>query len=185
MKTHFLSRCLPLLLLLSLLFCACAKEEATGDVPDGCLRAENEAVDYTFCYADDWELDRNDGMIGIKHNVGGSATLAYASISVMSFTLADSSAGANNYWEQYRADLEDLYGERIAFESEKMECTLGGVPANRNHYTLQLTDMTYTYEQVVCVRAGAVYLITLTAPEGGFDSSIDCFDTVISTFAFK
>lgn len=185
MKKPFIFRCLSLLLLASLLLCACSGKENNGDAPEGCVRMENEAVDYTFCYDETWELDRSDGMVGIKYNVAGGSSIAYASISVMSFTLSDSSAGANNYWDTYRADLVDLYGERIAFETEKAECTLNSIPANRNHYTLQLSDSTYTYEQVICIRYGVVYLITLTAPEGGYESTIDCFNTVIETFAFQ
>lgn len=180
-KTFFL--CLICCFLLSVLLCACSKE-ASGDVPEGCLRAGNDAVDYTFCYADNWELDRNDGMIAIKRNVGGNKSLAYASISAQVFTLADSNAGANNYWDQYRADLVDLYGDRIEFTSEKEETRLGGVIANRNRYTLALSDTTYTFEQVLCVRNGAVYILTFTAPEGGYDSAIPCFETVLSTFDF-
>ena len=185
MKSHLIFRCLSLLLLASLLLCACSKGENNGNAPDGCVRMENEALDYTFCYDEAWELDRSDGMVGIKRNVAGGSTVAYASISVMSFTLSDSGAGANNYWDTYRADLVDLYGDRITFETEKAECTLNGIPANRNHYTLQLSDNTYTYDQVVCVRYGVVYLITLTSPEGSYESTVECFNTVIDTFAFQ
>ena len=185
MNHHFIFRCLSLLLLASLLLCACSKEENNGNAPEGCVRMENEAVDYTFCYDESWELDRSDGMVGIKYNVAGGSAIAYASISVMSFTLSDSDAGANNYWDTYRADLVDLYGDRISFESEKDACELDKTPANRNHYTLQLSDKTYTYEQVICVRYGVVYLITLTTPEGSYESTVDCFNTVIETFAFQ
>lgn len=183
MKKAFVFRMFCLLLLGALALCACSKKEP-GDIPDGCLRAGNDAVDYTFCYAEDWQLDRNDGMIAIKRNVGGTSSLAYASISVQGFTLADSSLGANNYWDQYRADLSDLYGDRIEFLSEKVETRLGGVIANRNRYTLSLSDVTYTFEQVLCVRNGVVYILTFTAPEGGYDSTIPCFETVLSTFDF-
>lgn len=188
MKHHFLFRCLPLLLLAALLLCACSGGESNGDAPDGCVRLENDAVDYTFCYDETWEVDRNDGMVGIKRNVAGGSSIAYASISVMSFTLSskDKGMGANNYWDDYRADLEELYGDRIAFESEKAECKLGGIPANRNLYTLSPSaDETYTYEQIVCVRGGVVYLVTLTSPEGGYESAVDCLNTVIETFQFK
>lgn len=184
MKKTFLLFCLPFLLSVSLLLCACSKED-NGDAPEGCVRMESDALDYTFCYDEAWEQDRSDGMVGIKYNVAGGSSVAYASISVMSFTLSDGSAGANNYWDTYRADLVDLYGEHISFETEKEECKLGGVPANRNHYTLQLTDGTYTFEQAICVRYGVAYLITLTSPEGGFEKAIDCFETVLETFAFK
>ena len=176
-------RLLPLLLC-ALFLCACNKTPDPTDAPEGCLRAGNDAVDYTFCYADDWLLDRNDGMIAIKYNVGGGKTIAYASISVQVFTLADSGAGANNYWEQYRKDLENLYGDQIEFASEKMETKLGGVIANRNQYTLKLSDVSYTFEQVLCVRGGVVYIVTLTAPEGSYDTVLPCFETVISTFEF-
>lgn len=183
MKRTFLFRVLPLLLGV-LFLCACSKKTDDDGVPEGCLRAGNDAVDYTFCYAEDWELDRNDGMIAIKRNVAGGASIAYASISVQVFTLSDSGMGANNYWEQYREDLEELYGDRINFTSEKEECRLGGVIANRNTYTLAFSDTVYSFEQVLCVRNGAVYILTLTAPETGFDTAHPCFDTVISTFAF-
>lgn len=185
MKNHFLFRCLPLLLLAALLLCACSGGENSGDAPEGCLRMENDAVDYTFCYNEAWETDRSDGMVGIKYNVAGDSSLAYASISVMSFTLANSNMGANNYWDDYRADLVDLYGERIAFETEKEACELDGVPASRNRYTLLLSDVTYTYEQVICIRYGVVYLVTLTSPEGSYENTIGCFETVIGTFEFK
>ena len=191
MKKQVLFRCLPLLLLAALVLCACSGkgngDTPEGGVPDGSVRFENEALNYTFCYAENWEVDRSDGMAGIKCNVAGATSEAYASISVMSFTLGRGQKdwGANNYWDDYRSQLEDLYGEHISFESTKEECKLGGVIANRNRYTLQLSDMTYTYEQVICVRSGEVHLVTLTAPEGSYDKVIDCFHTVVDTFSFK
>lgn len=188
MKKTFLFRCLPFLLLASLLLCACSGKESDGDVPEGCVRLENESVDYTFCYDETWEVDRSDGMVGIKRNVAGGSSIAYASISVMSFTLPDSDKGmgANNYWDSRRPELEEFYGGRITFEREREECELGGIPANRNLYTTQpFADESYTCEQVVCIRGGVVYLITLTAPEGGYESAVDCLNTVVETFAFK
>ncbi len=180
--TQFCFRLFPLLLCL-LLFTSCNKE-TESDLPEGCLRAGNEAVDYTFCYEDTWELDRNDGMIAVKYNVGSGGTLAYASISAQAFELQDSNTAANDYWEQYRQDLEDLYGDHIQFTSEKEESSLGGVVANRNRYTLTLTDTTYSFEQIICIRNGTVYLLTFTVPEAGYSAAIECFETVISTFSF-
>ena len=119
-------------------------------------------MDYSFCYLSSWELDRNDGMIGIKCNIADRGAIAYASISTMAFTLEDSSMLANAYWDSYRADLTELYGDKLNVLSEKAETKLGNVVANRNRYTVALSDVTYTYDQIVCVRNGVVYLVTRT-----------------------
>ena len=82
--------------------------------------------------------------------------------------------------------MTDVYGERIQFTSEKEEMELGGVPACRNRYTLQLSedDLPYRFEQTVCVRYGVAYLVTVTVPEGGCDDTVGCYEMVLSTFAF-
>ncbi len=180
-------------ILLVLLACLCAVLSACGDatatesidVPDGCVRTENDTVDYSFCYLSAWELDRNDGMIGIKCNIAERGTIAYASISTMAFTLEDSSMLANAYWDSYREDLTEMYGDKLNILSEKAETSLGGVVANRNRYTVALSDVTYSFDQVICIRNGVVYLVTLTAPELGYETAVPCMETVISTFAFK
>ena len=170
-------------LLVVTLLSACSKKEQ--DPLEGCLLAGNEAVDYTFCYPDDWELDRNDGMIAVKYNVGERGAIAYASVSVQAFELEAHNTGANAYWDDYRKQLEDVYGDKIAFASEKEQTTLGGVVANRNSYTLKLSDVTYAFDQVVCVRNGTVYLVTLTVPETRKDAVAEAFATVLNTFAFQ
>ena len=171
-------------LLAALLLCACSSGRTEGDAPDGGVLFEGE--DYSFYYAEEWQVDRSDGMTGIKNNIADDRAVAYASISVMAFTLSDSDQGANNYWDDYRADLTDVYGERIQFTSEKEEMELGGVPACRNRYTLQLSedDLPYRFEQTVCVRYGVAYLVTFTVPEGGYDDTVGCYEMVLSTFAF-
>lgn len=181
------STLLIMLACLCCLFCACGEsgDTVSTDVPDGCVRTENDAVDYSFCYLSTWELDRNDGMIGIKYNIADRGAIAYASISTMAFTLEDSSMLANAYWDSYRADLTELYGDKLNVLSEKAETKLGNVVANRNRYTVALSDVTYTYDQIICVRNGVVYLVTLTVPEAGYDAAVSCLDTVVSTFAFK
>lgn len=184
--SRLLSVLLAILLCASLLLSACNNEEEPSDVPEGCLRAENEAVDYTFCYPDTWTVDRNDGMISIKYNVGKQGTIANASVSVSAFTMENSDMLANAYWDTYKADLIDLYTEeKLNFVSEKVPTKLGGVAANRNRYDLTLSDMTYTFEQVICVRYGVVYLVTYTVPAVSYDTAADGFEKVIETFAFK
>ncbi len=178
------------LLLLMLCLCiftsACAGEADTdAGVPEGCLRAGNEETDFNFCYPNTWELDRSDGMIGIKTNVAGSGTKAYASISVMAFTMEDSSMGAANFWDKHKEDLLDTYGDKLAFAEEKKETKLDGDPACTSRYSLKLSDVTYIYEQVFCVRYGQVYILTLTTPEGTYDGVTDAWKTVQETFVFE
>ncbi len=184
MKKRFL-RLLLFPLLSALLLSACSSNQTEGDAPEGCVPFEGE--DYSFYYAENWEIDRSDGMTGIKHNIAGDKAFAYASISVMAFTLSDSEQGANNYWDDYRADLTDVYDDRVQFTSEKEEMELGGVPACRNRYTLQLSedDLLYRFEQTVCVRYGTAFLVTFTVPDDGYDSTVSCYETVLSTFAFN
>ncbi len=177
------------LLLVLLCFCillsACGGEEVKTDAPEGCLRADNQATDFTFCYPNTWQIDRNDGMISVKTNVGASGTKAYASISAMAFTLEKSDMGAANFWEQHKADLTDTYGEKITYTEEKKELTLGGEKACQSRYSIKLSDVTYQYVQVFCVRYGQVYILTLTAPEGTMDGVTDGWETVLETFAFE
>lgn len=184
---RFLLLALALLLCATLALSSCNSEEEQTDIPEGCLLAGNDAVDYTFCYLNTWELDRNDGMIGVKFNVGKQGTLAYASVGVSAFTLEDSSMLANAYWDEInKPDLLDLYGEeKLNFVSEKVPAKLGGVEANRNRYTLRLSDITYTFEQVICIRYGVVYLVTYTVPEAAYDAAVDGFEKIIETFTFK
>lgn len=181
-KYRYAALLLTVLLCLALLSSCSGKEQ---DPLEGCLRAENEAVDYTFCYPDDWEPDRNDGMIAVKYNVGERGAIAYASVSVQAFELERKDTGANAYWEDYRKQLEDVYGEKLVFSSEKEQTALGGVVANRNRYTLKLSDVTYAFEQVICVRNGTVYLVTLTVPEQRKDAVAEAFETILGSFAFK
>lgn len=180
-------------ILLVLLICLCTVLSACGnaskteptDAPDGCVRTENDAVDYSFCYPNTWELDRNDGMIGIKYNIANRGAIAYATVSTMAFQLSDTSMLANAYWDSHREELTDLYGDKLNVLSEKAETKLGGVVANRNRYTVALSDVTYTFDQIICINKGQVYLVTLTVPEVGYETAVPCLETVLSTFTFQ
>ena len=176
---------LLMLLCLCLVLASCGKTETPTDAPEGCLRAGNEATDFTFCYPNTWQLDRNDGMIAVKTNVGSSGTKAYASISVMAFTLEDSNQGAANFWDKHKEDLTDTYGEKIAYTEEKKELELDGNKACLCRYSIKLSDVTYLYEQIFCVRYGQVYILTLTYPEGTQDGVTEGWKTVQETFVFE
>lgn len=178
------------LLILLLCFCTlltvgCNKEAADDTLPEGCLRAENDATDFNFCYPNTWVIDRNDGMISIKTNVGKGGTLAYASISVQAYTMEDSTMSAGNFWDTHKADLEDLYGDKLSIEVEKEETKLADNVAARAKYSIKLSDMTYDFEQIICVRYGVAYMITLTAPEGTYETAAPGLETVMTYFVFE
>lgn len=177
--------CLLLTLLLTLpLLCACGNENQNPEIPDGCEMISSEALDFRFCYQKSWEPDRTDGMLSVRYNVGTQLHASYASISAMAFNLSDLTMGANNYWDQYRGQLETNF-PGIEFLKEKEETTLGGVVANRNRCKYKQEDLDICFETVVCVRAGYVYLITLTTPERNYPDTVGCFETVIKTFKFN
>lgn len=173
------------LCLCTLLTVGCNNQPEDSTLPEGCLRAENDATDFNFCYPNTWVIDRNDGMISIKTNVGSGSTLAYASISVQAFTMEDTTLSAGNFWDTHKADLEDLYGDKLTIESEKEETTLANTVAARAKYSIKLSDMTYEFDQIVCVRYGVAYMITLTAPQGTYESVKAGLETVMTFFVFE
>lgn len=177
-----LSLLLALLLALPLL-CACGNKSTTPGVPDGCERLESAALDFRFCYPKTWEPDRDDGMLSVRYNVGTALHASYASVSAMAFALSDLNTGANDYWDGYRSELEKNF-PGIEFLKEKEECALGGVIANRNRAKYAQDGIDICFETVVCIRAGYVYLVTLTTPERNYSDTVPGFETILDTFEF-
>ena len=171
------------LLLVTALLCSCGNSSDTPGVPDGCERLESAALDFRFCYPKAWEPDRTDGMLSVRYNVGSALHASYASVSAMGFSLSDLTMGANAYWDSYRAQLETNF-PGIEFLKEKEEITLGGVVANRNRCKYLQDDLEICFETVVCIRAGYVYLVTLTTPERNYPDTVPGFETIIGTFEF-
>ncbi len=187
MRTHKFAKHLAFVLIFIILLAsasACRTSTEPSSAPEGCLEAKNDAVDFAFYYKDTWTLDRSDGMLAVKYNVGNSLTKQYATVSAQAFSLADSSQGANDYWEQNKKDLQSAYGNLITFQVEKLETKLGGVVANRNRYTIVMSEVPFLFEQVLCVRYGNVYIVTLCVPESKYQSVVEGFDTVVSSFRF-
>lgn len=176
-----------LLMLLSaalLLLPACAKEENGESIPKDMKRAGNDAVDYYFYYPKDWMADRNDGMISIRYNTSLSNKVEkYASISVTSFTLKDPKQVVNEYWKENEPKIKALYENYEFLHSTEIE--LDEVPAAKQEYTGELDGNKYNFVQVICIRNGVVYLITYTASEEDYESTISCMETVIANFHFE
>ena len=62
---------------------------------------------------------------------------------------------------------------------------LDGVPAVRKEYKGALTETTYRFAQVFCIRNGTIYQITFTANDADYDRYISALDTIVTNFHFK
>lgn len=89
----------------------------------------------------------------------------------------------NDYWDNYKGTLEKTFHD-YALEGES-ELTLDGVPAVRKEYKGALTETTYRFAQVFCIRNGTIYQITFTANDADYDRYISALDTIVTNFHFK
>ena len=167
---------------------SCSKKDS--DIPEGKevagYNGGNTAVDYSFFYPERWELSENTGIISIRCDCNISDQIAsYATISVMAFTLNENekNMGAKTYWENYRKDVESTYKDFKMLDDKEVK--LDNVDAYRVKYSASLTENKYTFCQVICVRYGTAYLITLTAKENEFESVFADFESVCGDFKFK
>lgn len=173
-------------LIVPLSLASCSKQNTDSQQPENTLKAENEAVDYYFYYPDDWQLDRNDGMISIKFNTSQSSKIErYASISVTSFNLINQYQNVNDYWNEYKPKLVKIFDNETIELFDEKEITLDGVSAAKKGYKALMNDISYKFVTIICIRYGYVYLITLTAFEEDYNSTVAALDTVISNFHFK
>ncbi len=165
-------------------------------------QAGNDAVDYSFAYPEEWELGENNGVISIRFDCNKSDAVArYTTINVTTFSLADSSTGARNYWNDYKKLLAERLGDFTMLnkpaksetsgetsgetsEADGKEIKLGGTVALKVHYSAKLTENTYLYDQIICCRNGAVYIVTLTATNDDYETAKSALDVVEQTFVF-
>lgn len=145
--------------------------------------AGNKAVDFSVIYPDTWTVTEDAGIVSLRFDCDPSdTTTSFAGINFMAFTLDDSETGAVKYWEDYSKDIEKTYAD-YAF-LDKAEITLDNTAALKVKYNASVNDAKYTFAQVICVRNGKVYLITLSAKENDFESVSADFDTVCKEFLF-
>ena len=180
---------IALLLTLVLLLTLCAllalvSCEKESEQPSGTLEATNDAVDFYFYYPDTWQVYLDTGMIAVKPTPSSSGIVG-TSISVSAFELdgEDANWGVNDYWDNYKGTLEKTFHD-YALEGES-ELTLDGVPAVRKEYKGALTETTYRFAQVFCIRNGTIYQITFTANDADYDRYISALDTIVTNFHFK
>lgn len=195
------------LTVLVMLLALCACGDNVGDdtsVPEGCLLFQNDAADYTFIYSNDWTVDYQTGISSLQKNTANSSVAAtYARISVMAFD-GGNCESAREYWEAYKSEIKANYGSFAVDEDSKetddsgkitegIEIKLDDAAALRVKYTADLNrsddtsaeHIAYTFEQVICLRNGSMYIITFSARGDDYDTCLAGFEQVINSFEFK
>ncbi len=171
-------------------FCACGSDEQV--TPDGMKVAGrdngNDAVQYTFFYPETWEIVRDTATIEIKFDCNESTAIAeYATISVVGFELTgdDAELTARQYWnDKYKSEVKGLYDNFEIEKEDGEEISLDETPAIELSYTGDLNGHKYYCNQVICVRYGTAYLITLVVPDENKDKVAGALDTVVKDFKF-
>ncbi len=205
-----LKKIISFLLVAAVLFtlCGCVPNDTNDEnLPDGSLRFNNDAADYTFVYTDDWSVDYQTGISSLQKNTANSSvTATYARISVMAFDGGDCES-VRDYWQEYKTEIQTYYSsfkvddddvsaDETGNVTEGREIKLDDAAALRVKYTADLKgrdsgetsdsdSVPYTFEQVICLRNGSMYILTFSAREGDYDTCLAGFEQVISTFEFK
>lgn len=187
---RFLLVLISAILVLSL--CACAGSENEVVVQDGMKlagnSAGNKAVQFDFTYPEQWVLVRNDGVIELQYDCDESAATArYATVTVLTFTLADSSKTAKSYWADHEAEIKGIYSDYKLLDTEEYteaENYLGDSPAIKVKYQGAVNGTTYVNEQIICCRYGEVFLITLVVPEEFAEKTNGVMASIKENFKF-
>lgn len=137
----------------ALTFASCAKGNA--DVPAGMVSAGGEMTDYELFVPDDWTVTPGSGVVSAY-----KSTQDPTSVSVMAFQVPYADTTVEDWWEMYKEDFTLVFTE---FQEESSEnVLLDGVHGQKYVYTGNLGKYSYRYTQVAAIRAGGVYLITIT-----------------------
>ena len=165
-----------------LLICmtSCAKDES--DLPEGMLLAENEAVDYQLYYPEDWQLDRNDGMISVY-----VSDKDRSNVSVTAFTASDDVASVDDYLSMGETTYFDYVKETFSdldIITDGEEITLSGVPARQYVFTATVAGDLYKFRQIIAYYYGEVYMLTYTSTAEGFDNHSEEVGKIISEVRF-
>ena len=174
--------CLIIVLVLTLLLLiSCSKKET--DIPDGMAVLNGDAVEFNFYYPEDWQIDRNDGMVSVyvsdkdRSNVSVTTFTAPAEVQGVDGYLT---MGNTTYFDHVKATFPDL---EMLTDGE--EVTLGGAPARQYVFTASVSGDPYKFRQVITYYYGYIHILTYTSTIDGFDSHTDEVNKIISEFTFK
>lgn len=181
-----------LILIMTFGFCACSSQSDEVIVGDGLklagVGAGNKAVEYSFTYPEHWQMIRNDGVIEIQFDCDDSSMYAkYATVSVLTFGLSDTTQTAKAYWTEHEKQLQGIYTDYRLLDTEEYadkDKYLHDVPALKVKYSGKLNNITYINEQIVACRYGKVFLITLVVPEESYEKVENVIEVIKKDFKF-
>ena len=92
---------------------------------------------------------------------------------------------SNDYVDyDFYAPSSWLVGENdVSLESDEA-CLLDGHEAHKYVYTGKFSDVSAKYMQTVCVKGGAVYIVTYTASSEKYDEYLSDVEKMIEEFRF-
>lgn len=154
---RFLTAALALICIFALFACSESESEAPDGQKTAGRAAGNEAVNYSFFYPEKWEVAENTGVVMLKYNCSSASGIyEYATMSVLTFNLADSSQGARDYWNGYEKDIQKSYSgyEKI----DDKEIKLGGTVALKIKYFLSKDDGRLNSSRLYAAATGAYTL---------------------------
>jgi hypothetical protein len=172
--------------LVSIMMCGCSSEDTDGvEAPDGTVGVTNDAVHFSFCYPQNWQCDRNDGMISVSPLGTGSK----ASISVHEGSAMSEAVNPVDYWSKSKAELESS-GNECTF-IEKKEMTLDGVTACQAVYDMKINGKVYKVSQIFAYNyvdsSHRMFTITFTGTSEDYSNNdiVSAYKTVVDNFKFK
>lgn len=166
-----------------LLLGSCSK--APTEASSGYAILDNEYVDYTFEYPEDWNTVENSGMVMVKakkDNVSISCTtFDVKTETVESYWYGDGTEENKGFFDYFKTTL----GGTVEVISEE-ETSLGKeqAPALSVTYTATMGDSEYMLTQIVGIYNGDAYTLTYTAKPDTHDTYKGALTHALSTFNF-
>ena len=153
---------------------------------EGFKTVESKTCNYTFDCPESWNVSYTDGMLSAYN----PDDLTKANVTAFSFPHGlEAEPSSAEYWEKYRSQLSDTFGNVVQHEAKEVE--LGGQKVVHADYTVTLGAESFDCETVLVVYGDNVYTLTLTqgAPTDelgeNYNDHSDEFAEIIKTFRIK
>ena len=145
--------------------------------PDGMKLATTDGVEYKMYVPQDWTVDISTGFVSAYVSESDRSN-----VSMSAFNLEDSTTTAKAFWDSYAADFAlTLPDMEVESEDNYVLCSTA---AYKCVYTASVTGVAYKFMQVVCPRAGYVYIFTYTALPDNYDANLEDVESVLSYVEF-